>query len=372
VRFFTLSLRHFSVYVVSLACIFAAPHLASAAAGTTGASFLEIPVGAGPAALGAAYTALAQDAYAPTINPGGLGFLDSTQISGQHLSYLESLHYEYLSVAVPLPRSANCSSVNDCPGSAFGASIQYLGSGSFTGRDQYGTPTGDFSSYYAAYNLSYGRSFTENWSLGLTGKVIQSKLDDVSGSAYAADLGTLFRPRGNLALAATLMNVGSRLKYLSESDALPMAVRFGAAYRPTSNWLVTSDVDAPFKSPASFHVGGEWRPIEMVSLRTGFRTDTLKGLSLLAGYSIGVGLNFWGQEFSYAWLPYGDLGNTHYLSLLLKFGEAEKSRRNLIQYQHIRKHRSASNPTSPDQELAPDFLQLMELLQGSDDRIAKE
>src|SRR6266480_1802799 len=75
---------------------------ALASSGTEGAAFLDIPVGGGPAALGAAYTALANDAYAPTYNPGGLGFLDSTQFSGQHLSYLDTLNYEYLSFAHPL------------------------------------------------------------------------------------------------------------------------------------------------------------------------------------------------------------------------------------------------------------------------------
>src|SRR5205807_3632641 len=73
-----------------------------AGVGTEGAAFLNIPVGAGPAALGSAYSALAADAYAPTYNPGGLGFLPSTQLSGQHLSYLDSNHYEYLSFVHPL------------------------------------------------------------------------------------------------------------------------------------------------------------------------------------------------------------------------------------------------------------------------------
>lgn len=62
-----------------------------ASSGTQGAAFLDIPVGGGPAAMGSAYTALATDAYAPTWNPGGLGFLDTPQFSGQHLSYLDSL-----------------------------------------------------------------------------------------------------------------------------------------------------------------------------------------------------------------------------------------------------------------------------------------
>src|SRR5258706_8326700 len=104
-----------------------------ASSGTEGASFLDIPVGAGPAAMGSAYTALANDAYAATINPGGLGFLDSTQFAGQHLSYLDSIHYEYLSFGLPLPRASSCSSAADCPGSGLGGSIQYLGTGDISG-----------------------------------------------------------------------------------------------------------------------------------------------------------------------------------------------------------------------------------------------
>src|SRR5258708_5020871 len=74
-----------------------------ASGGSSGAAFLEIPVGAAPAALGSAYSALAYDAYAPTWNPGGLGFVDGTQLAGQHLSYLESINYEYASLVHALP-----------------------------------------------------------------------------------------------------------------------------------------------------------------------------------------------------------------------------------------------------------------------------
>src|ERR1019366_8734663 len=77
---------------------------ASAASGTEGASFLDIPVGARPAALGSAYSALAADAYAPVWNPAGLGFVRQTEVAGQHLSYLESVHDEYLGLAQPAGR----------------------------------------------------------------------------------------------------------------------------------------------------------------------------------------------------------------------------------------------------------------------------
>src|ERR1700761_5544850 len=81
------------------------PAGAHASVGTEGAAFLEIPVGAGPAAMGSAYSALATDAYAPTWNPAGLGMVDATGVAAQHLSYLDSMNYEYLSVVQPLPES---------------------------------------------------------------------------------------------------------------------------------------------------------------------------------------------------------------------------------------------------------------------------
>src|SRR5437899_11798563 len=84
-----------------------------ASSGTEGASFLDIPVGAGPAALGSAYTALAADAYAPTWNPGGLGFLQGTELAGQHLSYLESTRYEYFSMVRPFAESSASTTHSD-------------------------------------------------------------------------------------------------------------------------------------------------------------------------------------------------------------------------------------------------------------------
>jgi len=320
--------------------------------------------------MGSAYTSLANDAYAATYNPGGLGFLESTQFSGQHLSYIDSIHYEYLSFALPLPRSTSCTSPADCPGSAIGASVQYLGSGNIDGMDKDGNAIGSFSSYYASYNLAYGRAFGEKLSLGATGKLINAKIDDVSASAYALDLGGMYRLQNNLMAAVSVTNMGSKLKCLNEGDSLPLAFHIGANYQPTPHWLITTEGVYRKTGLASFHLGGEWRPLALLAIRAGYRTDTLKELSALAGISAGLGLNVWGQELSYAWLPYGDLGNTHYVSLVMKFGEAEKAKRNLIQYQHIKSHRTVNNPSA--EEATPDYQQLMELLNDSDQHLAKQ
>src|SRR5438477_5064098 len=133
-----------------------------AGAGTEGASFLDIPVGAGPAALGSAYTALATNAYAPVWNPAGLGMLSGNEMAGQHVSYLESMHYEFLSFVHPFDKSRDSDTHR-----GIGASVQYLGSGDITRTDidsggAFNTnTTGTFSSYFASYNLSYGQTVTD-------------------------------------------------------------------------------------------------------------------------------------------------------------------------------------------------------------------
>jgi hypothetical protein len=303
--------------------------------------------------MGDAYSALATDAYAMTSNPGGLGFVDSTQLAAEHLSYLESIHYEYLSFVHPFHQ-----------GSAFGVSAQYLGSGDMTQTDTTGNSVGQFSTHYGAYSLAYGHSFGDKLSVGLTGKVIDAEIANVEARAYAADLGTLYRLTSKLNLAAVVTNAGTKLTFLNDGGTLPLAFKLGAAYQPTT--YCTLSVQGTYNNTGltDAEMGAEWRPIEMIAIRAGYRTDTTKGLDTMAGMSAGFGLHLWGQELSYAWVPYGDLGNTQYFSFLLRFGVAEQEKRNLIQYQTIKSHRSVK--AGSVQPSDPDYQQLMQLLSEQD------
>ncbi len=69
----------------------------------------------------------------------------------------------------------------------------------------------------------------------------------------------------------------------------------------------------------SGHAGSEWKPTEKMSIRAGYKTDTLRGLNALAGLTCGFGLTLWGQELAYAWTPYGELGSAQYLSFQFRF-----------------------------------------------------
>jgi hypothetical protein len=297
-----------------------------AAAGTEGASFLDIPVGARPAAMGASYSALASDAYAPVWNPAGLGFLKDTELAGMHLSYLETMNYEFASFVHPLS-----------PGHSLGVSVQYFTPGSVNSTDLNGNSLGTFTGHYGAYSLAYGQSLNDKLSLGVTGKMINAKIADTSANAYAFDAATLYKATDKLNLAAVIANVGTKLKFIDQSDSLPDALRLGGAYSPIETLNLTAEGVFAFEGLASAHFGVEYLPAPIVALRAGFRTDTTKDLSALAGFSMGIGLHYWGQEFDYAWVPLGDLGSTQYFSLVLHFGAPKEDSKNLQTHAKVEK-----------------------------------
>ena len=301
------------------------------AAGTDAASFLDIPVGAGPASLGGAYTALAENGYAPVWNPAGLGFVALTEVAAQHLSYLESIRYEFLSFVHPLGAA-----------SAFGISAQYLSSGDIPETDNFGASLGHFSSHYGAYSLALGHAFTERLSVGFSGRYIDAKISDINAHAFSGDVGTMYRVSSRLTLAAVAANMGSELHFLEASERLPLAFRVGAAFKPSNHWTLTTEGVGRRDGPAGGHFGVQWQALDLLALRAGYRTDTVKELSPLAGFATGAGIRVWGSEFAYAWSPFGALGDTHYFSLRVQFGHSQDTRRNLIQYQSIKTHRLSS------------------------------
>jgi len=327
--------------------------------GTSGASFLDIPVGAAPAALGSAYSVLANNAYAPVWNAAGLGFLPSTQVAAQHLSYVQGINYEFLSVAHPLS-----------PTKGFGLSAQYLGSGNIAATDVAGNSVGTFSDNFGAYSAAYGQQLLPQISVGMAGKWIHAQLADVSANAFAADLGAFYKVTPKMDLAATVNNLGTTLKFLDAADSLPQSDHLAAAYRPTKYATFSAEGVYTREGQLSGRFGAEWAPLQAIHLRAGYHTDTLKELGAWTGITAGMGLDLWGQEFSYAWVPYGDLGNSQYFSFLLRFDGPDAQRRNLIQFNTIKRHQTVQAHSAVADDEA-DYQALMLLLGHDSPHIAQ-
>jgi hypothetical protein len=290
-----------------------------AATGQEGAGFLDIPVGAEPAALGSAYTALANNAYAMAWNPAGLARLDIAQVAATHLSYLESINYEYLSAGVPLHEGPHANGV--------GFSVQSLNSGSIDQFDVFGNETGSFSTSFDAYTFGYGQALGDQSALGIAGKAIREKISDATATAYAVDFGWLYYPQKNLSVGAAISNLGTSLKLVDQKDPLPLQGRVGVGWRFETDFQFSDDVIYRQEGPVANALGVEWSNSAYYALRAGYNTSHEKELGIGAGFSAGIALHYWGQEFSYAWVPFGDLGNTNYFSLLIRFTTAPRADR---------------------------------------------
>jgi len=297
------------------------PALSWAAAGTEGASFLDIPVGGAPAALGSAYTAQASDAYAPVWNPAGLGFVDVPQMAAMHSNYIESLHYEFASFALPFDGSKGLA-----------ASIQYLGSGDIDVRDNAGNLTGGtFNATFAAYSLAYGQKLNDKLAVGITGKAITENISDASAKAYAADAGVLYKPSERLSIGSVLANAGTPIKFVNQSDSLPLALRLGGTYKIIPELEASLEGVYRRDGLVSAQMGLEWKYADLLSLRGGYNTSRTNGLGASAGLSAGAGLFLYGQEIDYAWVPFGDLGSIQYISLVLRFSTKAPPNRPVMQ-----------------------------------------
>lgn len=282
--------------------------------GMESVSFLNIPVGARPAALGGAYSALASDAYAMTFNPGGLGLLESPQATVMHLDYLGSVAYDFGALAFPLNG-----------GLGVGLAIQNLRPGSIESTDLAGNPTGDFGGSFAAYSLGVAQSFGKKISLGVVGKWITSKIAGIDANGFAGDVGLMVRPSPSMGLGVAVLNVGPALTFLQESDPLPTSGRVGVFWVPVSRWLLALQGARTRTGSNSAQTGVEWRPFDSFVLRTGYKTETRQSQSSGAGVSFGLGFRWTGLEFDYAWVPLGELGNTNVFSIGLRWGGTDSS-----------------------------------------------
>jgi hypothetical protein len=298
-----------------------------AASGTEGASFLDIPVGAGPAALGSAYSAQATDVYATVWNPAGLGYLNTLEFTGTHLDYLSPVYYEHAGIVIPLGTKGDSSTSP----AGLGASVQYLGTSGIDARDDTGASLGTFTSAFAAYSLAYGQKIVDGLSLGITGKLITESISDATAKAYATDMGLLYKPTSKLNVAAVVANLGSGLKFVNESDPLPRQERLGATYQMHPNLDISAEGVYRQTGLVSGSLGVEWRSGDMFSIRGGYNTDHTKDLGLASGITAGIGLFFWGQEFSYAFVPLGDLGYTHYFSIVFRTSKQARPERPRLQ-----------------------------------------
>ena len=282
-------------------------------AGTSSALFLKSGAGARSAGMGDAFSAVTGDANSLYWNPAGLSKFNGVSISLMHALWFEDISYEWAALAF------------SSGGSAFGIGVQYLSYGEIPLTDETGLQTNTFSptdmSITGAYSLALG-----NTHLGQSFKYISLKIVN-STYSFAGDFGLLQTiPMGSqkLEVAAVLQNVGPTVKFITDEYPLPQNVKFGLAYYPSNDLIIAADLNFPSDNVMYYGAGLEYgvklAADSSIALRAGYNSRNIS-TGTLSGFTAGAGLKFKDYEVNYAFVPFGDLGNTHRISLDMIFGE---------------------------------------------------
>ncbi|TET11110.1 PorV/PorQ family protein [Candidatus Aerophobetes bacterium] len=265
--------------------------------GTTTANFLKIGLGARAVAMGEAFTALASDGTSLYWNPAGLTQLKTKEFSAAYNSWFEEIKQGYLSLIFPTLRGT------------MGLGTNYVDMGKLEGRDVEGNPTGDFTASDTHIFFGYARKFKKS-SWGLTVGWLQDTIKDDKKNTFLANIGFLYPLSERFILGGVAQNIGGKLG----SDPLPLNFKVGAAFKFKALTLAV-DVVKPQDNEIYYCLGAEWWLRNALALRVGYKTNQDIGKGITAG----IGLKMGKTSIDYGYVPYGDLGNTHRISLGMKF-----------------------------------------------------
>ncbi len=279
--------------------------LQGAGAGTTGASFLKLSVGARAEALGDAGVVGLEGIESLYWNPAGLAhgggssqLLVSHQQLWQDISATavafgfrnERLGYVALGLA-----QLGVDSWNNLPGES-------------------GVDAGDL-----AILVGFARSLSERVGLGVAVRTLHSSVGDHSASGFSLDCGLRYRLSDRMVLAGAVRNLGSGLSYLDEEpDPLPTMGSFGGAVA-WNRFLVLGEVRKERGLDAYGGLGAEIRLHPMLALRAWSRLGSaVERATSDASWGVGIGLPS-GLDVDYSYRG-SDLGGAHQFSGTYRFG----------------------------------------------------
>lgn len=286
-------------------------------AGNTTANFLKVGVGGRGAAMGDAQTAAVEDVTGLYWNPAGLGGLTQKEIAFMHNNLVSGVTQDVLYYARPTASLG-----------VWGFGGNFLRVSGVDGYDAGDTPTGDVGASDSLLTLGWAKPWEDQrWFPGLqTGvnlKVLKKTLDNESAVGYMADVGVIYKARGEwsqgIRAAFGLQNVGTGLDFEGEKTPFPTMMKAGAAYSfYGDNATVAGDLVLPTDGSPYVNLGAEYRVWDILAFRLGFKGSN----DLDSGMTYGFGIGNERLHLDYGFVPYGPFGDSHRISLGLRFGEA--------------------------------------------------
>jgi hypothetical protein len=288
--------------------------------GTTAAQFLKINPQARARSMGGVFTATSEGANAVYCNPAGICRIENMELSTTYIRWFQDINFCYTAYA-------NKISGNDAIGFSFTyLTMERIQRIEIDSSDILYDTGETFRPYDFAALISYSKRipgifpFLKDTCIGGNIKLIEQKIDRVDARTMALDLGWISdMPDHKYSLGLVVQNIGPPIRFVSEADPLPLSIRLGCGWHPLSFAVLALDVNFPIDNNINLHFGAELHPVSIFAVRLGYRTNTISDLGALSGLSAGIGFRYNKYGIDYAWVPYGDLGHTHTVSMLLKF-----------------------------------------------------
>jgi hypothetical protein len=261
--------------------------------GTSGAQFLKIPISARAAAMGGAYISICQDATAVFWNPAGIAGVKTNSFHFSHSRWFDTFD---VNAAAYVYNAGNFGTL--------AASVLVLRVDRMEITTEY-NPNGTgqfFDAQDMAFGVSYARSLTDQFRVGLSARYINQRIWNETASGIAFDIGTQYRLSfRNLTLAMSMSNFGQDMRFdgpdlsvkydgnstfpnrltstrlETESYPLPLNFEFGLAIdifnAPFSHGILAIDAVHPNDNRERIHFGSEISFYDRLFLRGGYRMN---------------------------------------------------------------------------------------------------
>lgn len=309
-------------------------------AGQSSMNFLQVNLIPRAVSLGDAYSAVGTGVHGIFYNPAGLAEMNNQfEVILATTRWIADINYYVGGIAWNLEEIGvvGFSFLNVDYGDIIGTSLLPF---DVSSSDNLGyEETGMVKNVGAyAFGLSYGRSISNAFSMGLTVKyaihqlgqnVLANGLKDNTQGKLAFDIGVkYYTPIESFRFAMSMRNFGTQVKYEEVSAYLPMTFAVGAAMdlmtviQPdgdrNSSLLATFEFTHPNNYTERVHLGLEYNFLGFLALRAGYNTNhDLGGLSL--GFGVTGEISGLMGDVSYSYSSMDLLNDVHRFAFLFSF-----------------------------------------------------
>jgi hypothetical protein len=253
--------------------------------------------------MGGAFTAVADGSDILDFNPAGLSRSQGLEFALHHQSWMGTLQRGSAAAIFPFGPFT------------VGTSFRYLGYGALTQRDESGNIIGSYHPQRIGLSTSLSRSWGRI-SLGATVRYLRQTLCGASLQAVGGDAGGLLRLTDRLDAGFAYTQFGTTV----QTFRTPETYRTGLSYllpgKGTSSLRVASDFAWEPLGVHRLHLGAEGNLKRLLDLRCGYSFDLSRNpLQGFHGLTMGLGFHYGITRLDYAFVPQGELGSTHQVTL---------------------------------------------------------